>query len=63
MDLLENLNKLVKINFFNRENFEEDDEISSDVDNEKSLKYYELEKTFDKICNNSKVTIEKAFVS
>ena len=59
MDELENLNKIEKINYFDRNSYEED--LPLEIDQKKQDKYKELEKIFNQICKE--LTVEVAGVT
>ena len=58
MDELENLNKILKINYFDQNNLDED--LPLHIDIKKQAYYEQLENTFDMICQN--ITVENAGV-
>jgi hypothetical protein len=59
MDELENLNRPIKVNYFDQNNFEED--LPIQVSKDKQIYYSDLENVFNKICDD--ITVENAGVS
>ena len=58
MDDLENINKLVRIRFFDKEYIEDDNKIEEYIDDDKNTYYSNLELKYNKFCTAANIKIE-----